>query len=118
MMTTWERVMALKGAGVSEAKGFANTLSEDDRQTIYATIDFFGGSYQQDIFDLKIAQYRVFDWLAMRIQGRHSGSENDKVATQVLVYSFLKAGGVPSKFIDDLRVTDYQIVTDWEEIEL
>ena len=116
--TTWQQVMRLKTAGKSEADGVANTLTDDDLNTICGTIDFFGGEYRQDIFDLKTIRYRVFDWLAMRVMGRHSGSEQDIVATKVLAYSFIKSGGVPSKFIEDLRYTDYDIVTDWKEIEL
>ncbi len=116
--TTWQQVMDLKEAGVSEAQGVANMLDENDRQSIYGTIDYFGGSYQLDIFDLKMAKYRVFDWLAMRVQGRHSGSEGDIEATKVLAYSFIKSGGVPSKFIEDLQTTDYDIDTSWKSIEL
>ena len=118
MNETWDKVMALKEAGKSEARGVANTLSDDDLNTILGTIDFFGGNYQLDIFDLKTARYRVFDWLAMRVQGRHSGSEADKEATKVLAYSFIKSGGVPSKFIQDLRETDYDIDHSYQEIEL
>jgi hypothetical protein len=118
MNETWNKVMALKSAGVKEAKGVANKLDDDDLNTICGTIDFFGGNYQMDIFDLKVARYRVFDWLAMRVQGRHSGSEADKEATKVLAYSFIKSGGVPSKFIQDLRETDYDIDTSYKEIEL
>lgn len=118
MNETWDKVMALKDAGRSEAKGSANQLSIEDLETIIGTIDFFGGNYQMDIFDLRVARYRVFDWLAMRVQGRHSGSEGDKEATKVLVHSFLKSEGVPSKFIDDLRSTDYDIDDSYKSIKL
>lgn len=118
MNETWDKVMALKDAGRSEAKGSANQLSIEDLETIIGTIDFFGGNYQRDIFDLRVARYRVFDWLAMRVQGRHSGSEGDKEATKVLVHSFLKSEGVPSKFIDDLRSTDYDIDDSYKSIKL
>lgn len=112
--TTWQKVMELKDAGKSEAHGVANILDENDRATILGTIDYFGGNYQQDLFDLKIARYRVFDWLAMRVQGRG----DSETATKVLVHSFLKVGGVPSKFIQDLRETDYDIDNSWEKIKL
>lgn len=118
MSSTWDNVMALKDAGKAEAKGVANTLDDDDLNTICGLVDFFGGDYRQDIFDLRTARYRVFDWLAMRVQGRHSGSEADKEATKVLAYSFIKSGGVPSKFIEDLRITDYDIDHSYKEIEL
>lgn len=116
--TTWEQVMALKANGAAEAKGSANLLDDDDLNTICGLIDFFGGDYRQDIWDLRTARYRVFDWLAMRVQGRHSGSEGDKEATKVMAYSFIKSEGVPSKFIEDLRVTDYDIDHSYKGIEL
>ncbi len=118
MNDTWHKVMSFKEAGKSEAEGLANILDDDDLNTICGTIDFFGGDYRQDIWDLRTAKYRVFDWLAMRVQGRHSGSEADKEATKVLVYSFIKSGGVPSKFIQDLRETDYDIDKSYNDIEL
>ena len=111
--TTWERVMELKPKDDMK-RGLANTLSDDDLNTICGLIDFFGGDYRQDIFDLKVARYRVFDWLAMRVQGRGDGRE----ATKVLAYSFIKSGGVVSKFIEDLRITDYDIDNSWTELEL
>lgn len=118
MTDTWIKVMSLKNNGAKEAKGVANTLTDDDLNTICGLVDFFGGDYRQDIFDLRTARYRVFDWLAMRVQGRHSGSEADKTATKVLVHSFIKSDGVPSKFIEDLRYTDYDIDHSWESIDL
>lgn len=114
MSETWNKIVALKDAGKAEAKGVANLLSDDDITTIIATIDFFGGDYRQDIWDLRTARYRVFDWLGMRVQGR---GDNDS-ATKVLAHSFIKVGGVPSKFIEDLRITDYDIDHSWEKIEL
>ncbi len=113
MSDTWQAVMVKKGND-DRHKGVANTLTDDELNTIIGTIDFFGADYRQDIFDLKVARYRVFDWLAMRVQGR----SEDTTSTKVLIYSFLKSDGVVSKFIDDLRVTDYDIIRDWEEVEL
>lgn len=110
--STWDKVMACKPAD-KRHKGVANTLTMDELNTIIATIDFFGDNYQQDIFDLKIARYRIFDWLAMRVQGRGAPE-----STKVLAYSFLKVAGDVDKFIDDLRVTDYDIDHKWEGIEL
>lgn len=110
--TTWDKVMACKKADTRH-KGVANTLTNDEIETIIATIDFFGDEYRQDIFDLKAARYRVFDWLAMRVQGRGAPE-----STKVLAYSFLKVGGDIDKFIQDLRETDYDIVDEWREVEL
>jgi hypothetical protein len=111
---TWQQVMNLKKAGEGEARGVANTLDSNDIITILSTIDFFGGNVSQDKFDLSIAKYRVFDWLAMRVMGRG----DSETATKVLVHSFLKSGGVPSKYVNDLRFTDYQIDTSWEKVKL
>jgi len=113
----WDKVMKLKDAGRLEADGDANKLSRFDVDTILATADFFGSSerdLQQIHFDLSFAKYRVFDWLAMGIGGR---IENDNVV-KVFVYSFLKVGGVPSKFIEDLQTTDYDFYEEWREIIL
>lgn len=117
MNEVWEQVMALKPKD-KRHKGVANTLDINELETIIATIDFFGGSYKQDIFDLKIARYRVFDWLAMRIQGRRDTSQGDKDATKVLAHAFIKSEGDVDAFIDDLRSTDYDIDHSWSEIKL
>lgn len=112
MSETWDKVMACKKADTRH-KGVANTLTLDEIETIVATVDFFGDDYRQDVFDLKQARYRVFDWLAMRVQGRGAPE-----STKVLAYSFLKVEGDIDKFIDDLRSTDYDIDHKWEAVEL
>lgn len=117
MNDTWDKVMSFKNKD-KRKNGVANNLTDDELNTICALVDFFGGDYRQDIFDLKMARYRVFDWLAMRVQGRHSGSEGDKEATKVLAYSFIKSEGDVDKFIEDLRVTDYDIDHSYKTIEL
>lgn len=113
-MSTWDKVMSLK-KNDNRHQGVANTLTDDDINTIAATIDYFGGVYQQAVFDLKIPRYRVFDFLAMCVMGNRINSED---ATKVLVYSFLKVKGDINKWIDDLRSTDYEVVTDWKSITL
>lgn len=115
--TTWDKVMSFKNKDTRH-KGVANTLTMDELETIVATVDFFGGDYRQDIFDLKTARYRVFDWLAMRVQGRHSGSAHDLNVTKVFAHSFIKSDGDVDKFIQDLRETDYDIDTSYKSIEL
>lgn len=110
--STWQQVMAQK-PNDKRHKGVANTLTDDELNTIIATIDFFGDEYRQDIFDLKVARYRVFDWLAMRVQGRGAPE-----STKVLAYSFLKVNGDIDKWIDDLRVSDYDIDEKWRALEL
>ena len=112
--STWDQVMAHKKDDTRH-KGVANTLTKDEIETLLATIDFFDGSVKQAFFDLARARYRVFDWLAMGVQGDRIGSVS---ATKVLAYSFLKSNGNIDKFIDDLRVSDYQIDIKWGLIEL
>ena len=112
--STWDRVMAQKPKD-TRSRGCANNLTRDELETLVATVDFFGGSVQQAMFDLSMARYRVFDWLAMAVMGGRIGSQS---ATKVLVYSFLKAEGDIDKFIQDLRVSDYQVQTEWKEISL
>lgn len=124
MESIWTQVMKLKSASAKEESKGVNMLTDDELEAILGTIDFFGGDYHQDYFDLAAnakpfaPRYRVFDWLAMRVQGRHSGSEAETTVTKVLVHSFIKAGGVPSKFIQDLRETDYDMDHSWESIDL
>ena len=110
--STWDKVMACKKAD-TRSKGVANNLTDDEVSTIVGTVDFFGDDYRQDIWDLKTARYRVFDWLAMRVQGRGAPE-----STKVLAYSFLKCGGDIDKWVDDLRSTDYDIDESWKEIQL
>lgn len=111
---TWDKVMAMKLKDTRH-KGVANTLTEDELQPILGTIDFFGGSVRQAQFDLQLARYRVFDFLAMCVMGDRISSPE---ATKVLVHSFLENDGNIDKFIEDLRFTDYDINHSWEAIEL
>jgi len=109
---TWKRVMSLK-TNDTRHQGIANNLTRDEIRTIAATAEYFGAETQMIMFDLAVARYRVFDWLAMCVQGRM-----EKTPTKVLVYAFLKANGNIDKFIQDLRDTDYEIRTEWENIVL
>lgn len=115
-MNTWNKVMKLK-VNDNRSRGVANTLDNDDLDTILATADFFGASatdLQQISFDLRIAKYRVFDWLAMAIQGRVESES----ARKVFAHAFIKVDGDVTAFINDLRVSDYQIDTAWENVKL
>lgn len=113
-MTTWEKVMALR-KNDKRSRGCANTLTRDEINTILATLDWFGEEPRQAMFDLSVCRYRVFDWLAMGIQGRIQSKD----ACKVLTYSFLKCEGDIDRFVEDLRVTDYDIGrSEWHELEL
>jgi hypothetical protein len=88
-----------------------------NRETILATADFFGASdndLAQIKFDLGVARYRVFDWLAMGVMGRI----DNRQAVRVFVHSLLKVNGDVTAFIDDLRVSDYDIDRVWENMDL
>ena len=115
----WKEVMNLKNKD-DRHMGVANTLGEDDINTIIATAEYFGADendLSQILFDLKVARYRVFDWLAMGVMSAESNPRIPITALKVFIYSFLKTCGTTSDFIDDLRNTDYDIDIKWEEIK-
>lgn len=114
MSATWDKVMALKSKDTRH-KGVANNLTMDDLQCVYGTVDYFGGSVRQAQFDMQLARYRVFDWLAMCVMGDRIDSTD---ATKVLVYSFLKVDGNVNNWLRDLQSTDYDMDSAWQEIEL
>jgi hypothetical protein len=100
-------------------RGIANTLDKNDVTTLLATADFFGASdseLHQMNWDLVFPKFRVFDWLAMGVMSADSNPRIPVTALKVFVHSFLKVGGSVKAFIDDLRVTDYEIDTEWENI--
>jgi hypothetical protein len=110
--TTWEQVMAMKSKDTRH-KGVANTLKKDEIETILAVVDFFNGNWQQVGFDLVKARFRVFDALAMYVGGRL-----EPEPTKVLVHSFLKVDGNIDKWIEDLRVSDYQVDTSYQAVAI
>ena len=128
MTKTWDKVLALKSKDNRQTEG-ANNLSSDELQAVYGTIDYFGGNWQQAFQDLDpkakanidgvvvpfAPRYRIFDFLGMCVQGDRVSSEE---ATKVLVYAFFKTDGDVNKWLDDLRSTDYDIIRDWEALEL
>jgi hypothetical protein len=119
----WEQIMEIGRKKEPREKGIANKLDQYDIETILTTMDFFGADeyfIKQTVFDLYgPPKYRVFDWLAMNVMSRNdSDREGNNVALQVLVHSYMKAEGDPEKFIEDLRVSDYQLDTSWEDIQI
>ena len=113
---TWTKIMSFKSKD-NRHKGIANTLDNDDINTLCATAEFFGADDKDlglMVFDLRIARYRVFDWLAMAVGGRISC----RPAVKVFAHSFIKSNGDVTAFIDDLRVSDYDMDTEWESIKL
>lgn len=137
MGDTWRAVMAHEKDDRRHVRGdVANDLRDDEVETILATYDLFGCSPQmlrQIMSDLASAsylkacglwalapRYRVFDWLAMMVQtGDETLHKHGAYAgTQVMVHSFLKCGGDVDRFIEDLRVSDYDCDHSWESVDL
>jgi len=55
----------------------------------------------------------------MNVMSRNDDDrKRNNVPLSVLVHSYLKVDGIPEGFIQDLRETDYQIDTSWEEIQI
>ena len=55
----------------------------------------------------------------MNVMSRNDDDrQTNNVPLKVLVHSYLKTGGVPERFVADLRESDYQIDTSWEDIEI
>jgi hypothetical protein len=99
----------------------ANTLRDDEIETILATMEFFGASDQviaQAHSDMKIPRYRMGDWLGMFIQNEGYDKVGGETATKVLAHAYIKADGDIDKMIQDLRENDYQVDTSWEKINL
>lgn len=99
----------------------ANTLRDDEIETILETMEFFGASDQviaQAHSDMKIPRYRMGDWLGMFIQNEGYDKAGGETATKVLAHAYIKADGDIDKMIQDLRENDYQVDTSWEKIDL
>jgi len=114
----WDRVME-HGKKLEPARGgIANKLNEDDLKTVVATLDFFqvnNSFLKQTLFDLKVAKYRLFDWIAMLLNGRCQGyGENitEKYWQRALAKKFGEIYlecSKPEDFIQALRERDLQI---------
>ncbi|MEM4271387.1 MAG: hypothetical protein QXO70_04835 [Candidatus Pacearchaeota archaeon] len=118
----WEQIIELGKKNEPASKGITNKFSDDDIMTIIGTMEFFGATdiwIKQTIWDLKVAKYRLFDWLAMCVMSRNDDNrEVNNESLKVLVHSYLKVGGDPKKFIQDLRETDYQLDESWKKIKI
>lgn len=122
---TWKKVMQLGRHETRVVKGCCNSLQNDELETIFASMEFWGINalfYKQALSDLAgTPRFRVFDWIAMCICGRCTGypgggDENNKTAIKVLAHAYIKANGDIDKWIEDLRYTDYDIDHSWEAI--
>lgn len=118
----WSFIVAEGRKIEPRCEGIANKFNADDIKTIIGTMEFFGATdiwLNKTIYDLRVPKYRLFDWLAMCVMSRNNDDRTqNEQALKVLVYSWFKVGGLPADFIEDLRVTDYEINTNWEEVEI
>ena len=103
-----------------------NVLDKDDIISIIATIEYFGASdvfMKQIYFDLAnhgmyAPKYKLFDALAMYVDGRADDSEDNIQGLKVLCHAFITSGYNEKKFIENIRVNDYEVVRDWEALEI
>lgn len=110
----WSLVIAIGRKKEPSSKGITNKFDKDDVMTIVATMEFFGATttwIQQTIYDLMgPPRFRLFDKLGMDIMSRNNDNRGqNNVPLKVLVWAYLKVNGDPKKFVQELRVTDYQL---------
>jgi hypothetical protein len=63
-------------------KGDCHTLPDPFVHSIVATMDYFGISepqMKQVFFDLKVAKYKIWDWLGMCLTGRLDAEKNSRL---------------------------------------
>ena len=115
----WKEVMTL---GRQNEFGVTNKLDKNDIITIIDNMDFFNATdifLRQSQYDLTMPKFKVYDWLAMCIMGRNDDDrDNNNQALKVLVYAYLQAKGNITEFIINLRENDYDIIRDWEKVEV
>ena len=108
----WLEVMALKKKE-TRTQGVANTLTKGELETIIDTAVITGANdnfLKQIFYDLGKTRYRLFDWIAMLLDGRYKGygcNESSKIATQIFSHYFLKAEGNVDRFLAYLTFKDY-----------
>jgi len=116
----WQEIV-IKGEE-NQSDPLVNILNINDRNTILASMEFFGATdifMRQTAHDLTIPKFRVFDWLAMNIMGRNDDDrEINNISLKMMVHSFIVSGYDEKRFIADLRETDYDIIRDWENIQI
>jgi hypothetical protein len=99
----------------------ANTLRDDEINTVIATMEYWGASdsvLRQAYSDMKFPRYRMGDWIGMFIQNEGYDKGGGETATRVLAHAYIKADGNIDKMIQDLRETDYEVDRSWEKIDL
>lgn len=85
----WSDVMDL---GPKLEKKIAHELPNEFVDSIIMTFDFFGASdaeLAQMVFDLKRAKYKIYDWLAMMLNGRKRKEPQIVEATRKMARLYL-----------------------------
>jgi len=116
----WELVME---KGRKQEKGVTNTLDAEGLRTILATVNAFDvhpNFLYQVQWDLAVARYKVYDWVAMLLFGRYKGyGENEKqleaqkYVARIMADAYLNSEGVEG-FIERLKNVDYLAVEPME----
>ena len=116
----WEEILE-KGLENQSHKE-TNVLAQNGINAILGTMEFFGCTHiwiRQSFFDLARAKFRVFDWLAMCINGRNDDDRrSNNTALKVLVHAFKQANYNEHNFIELLATIDYDIFREWEAIKI
>ncbi len=71
-----ETIRSLIREGRKIETGTANRLDPAYYDTVLATMDYFGASAGEiglARFDLCVAKYKIYDWIAMALNGRYAG---------------------------------------------
>jgi len=120
----WDAVM-LKGK--KQEKGITHNLTHDEVETIVATAMALGSHenfVKQAYWDLTVAKYKLFDWIAMLVQGRNKGygelkGTSEEAAqekfTKIMAYLYITKT-IP-ELIEDLRYVDYELNRPFEELK-
>ena len=118
--STWDELVEKGRENQSHPE--INVLDKDDITSVIATMEYFGATLiclQQSYHDLLVPKFRVFDWLAMNVNGRmDDDTEQNTNAFKVLIHAFRTAGYNEKKFIENIRVYDYEIMREWEEVKI
>jgi len=118
----WNKMLEEGRKVMPAEKGLANSLTKEDLATVIGTMEFFGATttwMKQTVFDLTVAQFRIFDWLAMCIMSRNNDNrKQNEEALKVLVHSFIKSEYIEKDFILDLQTTDYDIDKSYKTIDV
>lgn len=81
--SVWKALMTYHD---EKSDDIVNRLNKSDVVTILATMDFFGATrvwQKQTAFDLTVPKFRVYDWLAMCVDGRND--DNRRVNNTALI---------------------------------